>query len=335
MFARSRFVAATPRRCRGHGGCLRRVDRAVRAAARTAKDYRMEIRKIIVAMDEDDVSTKALEEAMPLARKVGAEIILTHVGELYESYPHIDMFAPEAAEAYAELLGSRHQAMRSQLAEIRERHLGQGVEISISLIPGIPEKAIPAAEDELGADLIVVGSHGRTGFRRLLSGSVSERIVRRSSKTVLVARNENINLPYRRVLVATDFSPAADAALETALQFAAKDAEITLFHSWELPSAASGTNPLLGKLAQTIEAQSKKNLDEIVRRFEGDFVLRQDITYGHPAPLLRERAAESDLIALGSHGRKGVSRFVLGSVAELTVRHAPCSVLVAHGPEFA
>jgi nucleotide-binding universal stress UspA family protein len=292
----------------------------------------MKIRKIAVGMDEEAESIKALEEVMPVARKCGAEIVLVHVGNLYDSFPDSESFVGEAATYYQDLLNSRQAATREALAEIRERHSGQGVEKSVSLLAGFPDSAITDAEEEIDADLIVVGSHGRTGLRRLLAGSVAERIARRSERMVLVARKQTPGPLYERILVATDFSAAAEQALDAALVLAAPNANVTLFHSWQLPHSAAGINPGYAKLSQTIEESANERAAALKAKYEGDYVIGTEITFGHPGSQIRERADDLDLIALGSHGRHGLRRFLLGSVAELTIRHAPCSVLVAHGP---
>ena len=286
----------------------------------------MELRKIVVGMDEDPESVMALEEIIPVARKYGAEVILAHVGNVYD-YPTTSMIAPEAIAHYQSLLAKRQKNVREKLAEIRERHSGQGVEISVSMLDGYPSVSIPDIEDELEADLVVVGSHGRTGLRRLWSGSVSERIVRRSRRPVLVARNAKYRNPYRRVLVAIDFKSASQQALEHAIALAAPEAVITLAHFWHLPPTGPDVGPGLGALSASIEDHARKKLDALKRRFEGDYVLQTEVTYGYAAEMIRESATNYDLISLGNRGRKGISRFLLGGSSRVeTVFAISCTL---------
>jgi nucleotide-binding universal stress UspA family protein len=205
------------------------------------------------------------------------------------------------------------------------------------IVNGFADTGLCDAARELGADLVFTGTHGRTGVGRFLLGSVAERVVRLSSAPVVVTRGEAPRGGYRRILVPTDFSEAADAALEMALRVAHAEAEIVLLHCWSLTTVApTYVAEPSGAVTQSLRTAVAEGADAAAARLIArhrdrsiDFVrLESPAAAGIQNHL--ENAGPWDLVALGSHGRRGVQRWLLGSVAELTVRHAPCSVLVMH-----
>src|SRR5262249_25411100 len=112
---------------------------------------------------------------------------------------------------------------------------------------GLPDEVIADVAADLGAELTVVGTHGRTGFKRFFLGSVAERLIKRTQATALVVRGaapDTTAAPadggYRRVLVATDFSDAAFAALEAAIALAAPRTPIDVVHAWQYPVGTWG-----------------------------------------------------------------------------------------------
>jgi nucleotide-binding universal stress UspA family protein len=146
--------------------------------------------------------------------------------------------------------------------------------------------------------------------------------------------------PGGRILVATDFSPGADRALDGALELAAKDAEVDVVHYYGLrwpalfytgaPLAPIPTpaDPITQEVAAAVRVQGEKL---IASRKQRRVALAFHPLGGTPMPGLVHRLEERpyDLVAMGSHGRRGFRLFALGSLTEAVVRRAPCSVLVA------
>jgi nucleotide-binding universal stress UspA family protein len=238
---------------------------------------------------------------------------------------------------YAATVRARLAEDRARLEALRQRLLGQGVEVSHVVIDGMPDAALAASAVELGADLIVVGTHGRTGLRRLLLGSVAEKTVRLAASSVLVARGTPgaAEGGYRRVVVGTDYSPLGDLAVTRALEHAAAGAHVHVMHAWQLPTqSAPETAAVVAELRGALAEETQRLGVERLRGWRGarpDVVLVAETSEAPAQEALIERAEAlgADLIAVGSHGRRGVRRLLLGSVAESVVRHAPCSVLVA------
>jgi nucleotide-binding universal stress UspA family protein len=239
---------------------------------------------------------------------------------------------------YSDLVADHQAQIRDRLAELRERYEGRGVEISHKLIDGFADSGLCEAATELDAEMICVGTHGRTGIKRFFLGSVSEKVARIFEGAVLVARDGRPRGGYRRILVPTDFSGIAETALDAARSLAADDAEIDLLHCWQLPvpvttyyipTTSHGAS--LKQLAVEMEADAKRRGEALAESFRSDGIeLSVDVVESSPAEGIIERSAGYDLIAMGSHGHRGFKRFVLGSVAEQTVRHAPCSVFITH-----
>ncbi len=138
--------------------------------------------------------------------------------------------------------------------------------------------------------------------------------------------------PIRRILVPHDFSDTANRALEYALDLATTlGASITVMHAYEVPIYGFPEGPVLtAEMAGQIEAAARTALDAVAKRasrpgVEVGSLLRQGAAWSEIQGAAKEAGA--DLIVIGSHGRRGLSRALLGSVAEKVVRTAPCPVL--------
>jgi nucleotide-binding universal stress UspA family protein len=274
------------------------------------------VRRIVVGVDFSPGSDDALGHALVVARRQGAAVTLVHVGFVAEA-PDVPSSMAITAHAYREVLLKRLAHDRARLAALREQHAGQGVEISQAIYDGDPARGVAAAARELAADLVVTGSHGRTGLRRVLLGSVAEHTVRLAAASVLVARGPAPAGGYRRIVVGADFSPRTDVALDGALAMAAPDAVVDVVHCWEPPAALADDGDL-DTMARHLRARGGPPLR----------VLGLDDAPDHALARYADEVS-ADLLVVASHGRRGLDRALLGSVAEATVRRAACSVLVA------
>ncbi len=147
-------------------------------------------------------------------------------------------------------------------------------------------------------------------------------------------------LEINRILVPTDFGEAADAALDYGITLAAHfDAELTLLHVADELSAtylgAEGYVPDLSGMQMELETTAGKRANERLRRATGVRTMHVVRSSNAPAQTIVDYATESgaDLIVIGTHGRSGVPRLLMGSVAERVVRTAPCPVLTVHNHE--
>jgi len=302
----------------------------------------MDIKKILVGVDFSPESEAAVRQALNIARHAGAEICLLHVGVIPEGPSGLPDAVAGTASAYTKVVREQLAEDRSALEELRERIAGQGCDVSHMVVDGFADTALVEAAGEIGADLIALGTHGRTGIKRFLLGSVAERVVRLAPCNVLVARAGN-EAPggYRKILVPTDFSPTAARALDAGLAVAGPEATIDLLHCWQLPplsgmyyAPVKAVDDVYDEVRKSIRASVDAAAEKLLEERAGSAAkLAFHAVEESPAHGIQEwiEAHQHDLVVTGSHGRRGVRRFLLGSVAESTVRHAPCSVLVVHG----
>ena len=294
---------------------------------------------IAVGVDFSSEADLAAIEAREIARHLQQELVLVHASSREE----VGDFLTLSGVASVEWTQSREKRAvdlaNNLLGDMRERIASEGVTIRQAQIEGDAETGLRDAANEVGAEMIVVGTHGRTGLAWALLGSVSERVIRAAEVDVLVARDETPPRGgYRRIMVATDFSPSARRALQRALAVAAPDAQVEVVHFFKhrpdpvIRDAAEET------LGIALEAGRVEEILAAGQSFIGERPA--------PGPRVRFYAVEQaptdgilhwlesepfDLVAVGSHGRRGVPRFLLGSVSEAVARRAPCSVLVARG----
>jgi len=303
------------------------------------------MKRILVGTDFSPESHLALAHALRIARRLDATLLLAHAGTVIE--PTAAALAPESAVLveYQKIVAEHEVENRTRLAELVREVQAQGLKAEEHLIDGFADTALRDAAEALDADLVVIGTHGRTGLKRLLLGSVAERVVRLCRRHVMVARATGIenalpNTTYRRVLVPTDFERLAEQAFEIALSLVEPDGTIELFHSWHLPLSTTMVPGRAGEAALepvriSIEEGARAKAQALIERHP-QAAGRVSVTVFNesPARAISERAEQGhDLIVMGGHGHRGLSRWILGSVAEATVRHAPCSVLVVHARE--
>ncbi|NJM91032.1 MAG: universal stress protein [Myxococcales bacterium] len=296
------------------------------------------MRTILTGIDFSPESELAVEHALALARRLGCTVTLAVATFLPDLPEGLSPSMMASYQRFSADLGSRLQSERARLEELRQRYVGQGVELSHVILDGRPEDALPQAAKDLNALAVVVGSHGRTGLRRIAMGSVAEKIVRVEERPVLVARGPAPRGGYQRVVVGLDFAPAAKKALLAARDCLAPGGSLELLHCWQLPlwSYAGGAPMISDNVAQfrqdmlaDLQRTGERWLSE-TGSIDGSVsfhVLERPASVGLD-DWARERKA--DLIVVGSHGYRGLQRWLIGSVAEATVRHAHTSVLVVH-----
>jgi nucleotide-binding universal stress UspA family protein len=278
------------------------------------------MRTIVVGIDLSEESELALSHAIDLAQREDATVVLAMVDCVPEMPPDLDTSTRELANTYVAELEARLAADRAALGALRERWSGRGPVLSQVIGDGFADEVLPGIASERHADLVVVGSRGRTGMRRVLLGSVAERVVRRAEQSVLVVRGGEVQGGYRRVVFGIDGSTHAEMAMARALPLLAHDVHVDLVFCTEIKSELRG---MLRDAGERLNAQVRA-----LGRPAPE--LHTHLIFCQPTQGLVTMAAErqADLVVVGSHGRRGIRRFVLGSVAETTVRHAHCSVFV-------
>jgi nucleotide-binding universal stress UspA family protein len=295
----------------------------------------MPITRIVAATDFSPEADLALGHGAAIARHHGANLTVVYAepDRADDAHAPIDTTGEELAEIAAEADAEARAELEARVASAA----ASGIDTDGVLRYGAPDEVIADVAADLGAELTVVGTHGRTGVTRFFLGSVAERVIKRAPAAALVVRGEPPRGGgYHRVLVATDFSDAAFAALAIALAIAAPSAQLDVVHAWQYPPGTWGRlaarSPAFASVKDAIVAQAEAAAAELALAArplgrDGKVALHQGAAASTVCDLADH--GHHDLIAVGTHGHRGVRRFLLGSVAEAIVRHARCSVVVA------
>lgn len=298
------------------------------------------ITRVLLTTDFSDCAGQAFQYALAIASSWKAELQVFHVLELL---PAMNPVYP-VNQMYLEQL---HKEAVHDLNDLESRAAVAGLAIRRTIERGIPSQCIEAAAGERGVDLIVMGTHGRTGLQHVLMGSTAERVIRTAPCPVLsvkVGRDEAPSpvsvdgIRFRRLLVPIDFSASSLEALEYGLQFAKPlAASVTILHVLE--PMAFGLDFSLGRSEDSRERRrhAESRLETIRSRcmsqgLKVDTVLMPGI----PADSILKHAEteKPDMVIMGTHGRRGISRILSGSVADTMLRLAGCPVLTVRVPVF-
>ena len=294
------------------------------------------IRHILCAIDLSEISELVLTYASMLGRTVGAKVTALHVVQ-----------APPGV--LLEETGMDYSAVGLAKKDERElndliRRSSDGCELSVAIVSGHPATRIVEQAQRLGADLIALGTHGRTGLKHLLLGSVAERVLRLSPVPVLTLRKpvakQNGVASIRNILCPTDFSGSSQSAFDLASEMGKRlNVNVHLLHVFESPTylgwdeAMSQSAPSV-QLMQDLREREQEQLEELVTQCKrGGVNATAEQVDGAPYARIAELSEHFDLVIMGSQGRTGLPRLFLGSVAERAVRLARCPVICARGPE--
>lgn len=275
------------------------------------------MKRIVLATDLSARSDRAMHRAVVLARDLGAELTVMHIVD----------------DSLLDAIALQHEAAaRAAIAQQVALIPGaEGLSISQKVVRGVDYRDISVLAAELGADLIVLGIH-RHSSRELFRGTTAERVIRLGTLPVLVVKDA-VKAAYRRIMVAVDLSEHSHAAVSLAASLAPKG-ELRLLHACHRPFTAflgrESQNALvageraritheIGLLTQKLASQ----LGDAAPSFE--IVLHE----GDVCRVIREQVAawQPDLLAVGTHGRTGLGRALIGSIAEDILTEAPVDVL--------
>ena len=280
-------------------------------------------KRILVATDFSSPAERALRSAKALAQRVGGKLALIHVVQLPPASYLGGLGRPRDLER------SWVEAARAELHGVARKASARGTAIKEILRVGKPwVEILDVARDE-GVDAICLGNSGHSAIERLLLGSTAENVVRRSPVPVLVVRDRAL-AKINRVLVPWHFDEGSKSAIRFALERFPEKTKLAAFHAVApLPPADPVVGPLIPDMA-AIREEMRSLLDEMgAERVSEEVVLMADAA----AAIVESATKEDvDLILLATHGRKGMARALLGSVAEKVVRHADRPVLVLPGP---
>jgi nucleotide-binding universal stress UspA family protein len=313
------------------------------AAAQPAKGTVMsDIHEILVAVDFSEGSKAALSQAAFIGKRLGAQLHVLHVWDAPEFLPPDEKAGDVAVAPFRATL--KAQADRD-LERFVNDAVARGVEVAHAFMEsGVASSTIVAVAKRQKYDLIVLGTHGRTGVAHALLGSVAERVVRHAPCPVLTVREQALKgaPSIRRILAPVDYSEGSRRALEYAIHLASTfDARLDVVHVWDRPTYVSedvivhSRDVTQRSLADLIRENAEQQMKDFLALFsinkpqEKRQFPPHRLLSGEPAStLLRElEKGEYDLLVLGTHGRTGLKHFLLGSIAEKLVRSSPVPVI--------
>jgi nucleotide-binding universal stress UspA family protein len=290
-------------------------------------------RKLFVAIDFSPDSDEALRQAHERAESTGAQLAVCHI---IPNHLRSNLLFPQISRVAALKvpleLNQFANTVSTRVSEITGRTEG---EFELIVDDGTPQALILSHAEEWKADIIFMGSHGETDAVDALLGSITNSVLRHAHCPVLVIRPGKMT---RRIIAGTDFSDPSLVAVKAAAKEAARiNAKLTVVHSLDLiwtpasyPAMAFGGTPteMSAEEIKELESVAQKRLEEVLK--QAHITAETLVTVGAAASAIIEVASEekAQLIVVGTVGRTGLRRALLGSVAEAVAKGAPCSVLV-------
>jgi nucleotide-binding universal stress UspA family protein len=293
------------------------------------------ITHVLCPVDFSDISQHALDHAAAIAHWYEAKLTLLYV---FVTLPTMDL--PPLVLEDTDRVRIENDLRRMAAA------VPSGVSIDVRVKQTeSAHREILAQLSAIEADLLVLGTHGRSGFQRLFLGSVTEKVIRKATCPTLVVPPRASDVPpdapvrFRRILCPIDFADSSRSALAYALNLAEEaDAHLTLLHVIEMPPELR-EHPLapdfdVDRIHAAAEADARRRLRDLVPdRARTYCTVETDVVEGRAYRRVLQRAAEekADLIVMGVHGRGAVDLLVFGSTTHHVIRAAACPVLIVRG----
>jgi nucleotide-binding universal stress UspA family protein len=293
--------------------------------------------KILVTLDGSELAEQSLLYAEDLILKLGAETHLLQVTDTGESDIH------DFQVMYV-----------NQIAQRIDRWLQKNNRLGLKIVPsvvvGSPADEVIKYAEKNGIGLIIMGTHGRSGLTRWAIGSVANKVVRGTEVPVLLTRSKPAGSAkdvqvIQKVLVPLDGSEVGENALPAVIELASRAAmELILlqavplaFHVYPAGDMVSQV-PYSEREMEPIKEQVKSYLDGVVKRLSArGLKVSQQMAVGNPEEVIIKKAEELkvDLVAMSTHGRSGVSRWVFGSVADRVLSAGTTPLLLVRAVEKA
>lgn len=279
------------------------------------------MKTVMLATDFSERSDRALRRATLLARQHGASLSVVHV---------VDDDQPRR------IVDSERDAAGFLLRELRATVQNvDGLSCETSIVLADPFAGIVQAAEEATPDLLVIGPHRRQLLRDVFVGTTAERTIRSVACPVLMVNAPPVG-PYSHVMLTTDLSEGAARATKASMALGiARGADVSILHVFDTPAVRLAMSHTLSKDERQAHVDEQR---EEASRALAAFVksadwrsIRQDVRPARSSPaediLAAARERSADLVVVGTHGRSGVARFFLGSVAEAVLRKADLDVL--------
>jgi nucleotide-binding universal stress UspA family protein len=312
-------------------------------------------KRILFATDFSDCSEQALQFALLFAKMYESHLDLLNVLEFQSGMDQ----ESEVAKIY---LDTRRKESAQPVKDLIENVEAKVKSAGMHQVVGIPADQVNEKALDLRTDLVVLGTHGWSGLNRVLLGSTAERVVRGAPCPVATVRwqesresesspageeirslgearlREGVVPSIRHILIPVDFSECSLEAFDYAVQIA-KDfnATVTLVHVLEPFAYGIDFTLIHPSKAKKSRESWESRLSELAAILQSRGITnRHELRGGLPPEVIvdRIREHEPDLVVMGTHGRRGFSHLLAGSVAEAILRQCPCPVLTVKSPKF-
>jgi nucleotide-binding universal stress UspA family protein len=305
------------------------------------------MKRILVPLDGSEFAERALEPALNLATRAGAQL---HLATVVSDLPPVPLAAGDG-ELISQWFEEEEERARTYLSEVKGKVSAKAPDVQVEehVQLGPVGRTLQAMADEAEADLIVLTTHGRGAWQRAWLGSVADQLIRNARRPLLLIRDgdearslfQGDDSP-RHVLVPLDGSKASEAALDALPGLLASGAgpRVTLVSVLQRPFPLATTYLPHAVTEERLLDERKKRMEAYMSEVRGRVagsgatVDSRVLTGDDAARALLDftKAEGVDLIALSTRGRGGVSRFFLGSVADKLVRGAAVPVLAVRRP---
>jgi nucleotide-binding universal stress UspA family protein len=294
----------------------------------------LDIKLILCPIDFSEFSVTAYHHAQSLAEHYRAKLVAQHVVELWR-YPYADYAA--SLGDYERFTQALREGGTEQLQEFVTNHNHDNIQPELVVHQGMASDSILSFAQAQKTDVIVMGTHGRRGFDRLMLGSVTERVMRRAPCPVLavgkashdaIAADEEQHHPRHlsRILFCTDFSDHSERALKYAISVTAEyNAELTLLHVLEEVSTPTKKEEAIAAAAEQLDKLIPPHGRKGLR-------IKTAVRNGTPYQEIIQLAlkAQIDMVVMAVRGRGALDLAVFGSTTYRVLQLGPCPVLVVH-----
>jgi len=269
--------------------------------------------KILVPVDFSKPSEEALKVASDLARKNNAELHVLHVVEMAET-----LFGTEQFNINDEQLIFFMKMAKKRFAKFLDKPFLEGLAVKDSVLLGSPTMGINELQEEEKIDLIIMGSNGASGIDEILIGSNTEKVVRHSQVPVLVIKPGLENLEIDNIAFASNFDEENVNAFHRALSFAESfKANLHLLYV-NLPGNQFYSSSEINLQIESFLSKANYKSDKVT--IYNDYSIELGVING-------AKSLGADVIAMPTHGRKGLSHFFNGSIGEDVVNHSTLPVI--------
>src|SRR6266404_8452583 len=293
----------------------------------------LKIKLILCPIDFSEFSVSAYQHALSVAELYQAKLVAQHIVELWR-HPSADFAA--SAGLYEEYSQALRESGKKQLREFVENHTHDEIQPELVVQIGVAADSILSFAQLQKPDVIVMGTHGRRGFDRLMLGSVTDRVMRRAPCPVLAASKPHDSVAagkerghvhhLSRILFCADFSENSQRALKYAISATAEyDAELTLLHVLEEVPGPAETEEAIARateqLDRLIPPEGRKSLK-----------IKTAVRIGKPYEQIVQFAGDEqiDMVTMGVRGRGALDLAVFGSTTYRVIQLGSCPVLAVH-----